>query len=1155
MTVRRILLVASLLGFSGLFARCDESTLFNWGTNSIILPRSCGATLSADELLTNDSCTVVLNRFYRAGGENASVTPTECRVAYNSEFLFVLFRCKENDLSFPTMDHHADWHSLLHSPGEQNAAFPDKVDFFFAPDPDKYVFYHFAATLDGRKFGAMHGASLEPASTEDAMTLSTNYSKVTAFDASVDKRKGGWIALFRIPWKTLGGKPAATFTFLPTRTRWRDSEVTSPVAIDFSDRAPVDLFIEARMPGKASSPPSPARPPSTCLYQMPSGALRWQRPALLTYPDPGTLQKILRMEESLSQPTTPDNLSNRVFLAQRWTDLLTLEDFNFNPTSGSLAEEDLSPHLIRGRVNKALRGKETVRACRLLNSYLAQLDKISRKWFADGTPGDIAQDDWKAISECQTIEQQDRIICLRCKAGNRPIDLRLSFPKIGGIRLYGNTEGFFKPSELLEVQAKTDAGQLLFTTADGGHVVVQKQSLKLSFYDPAQKTVLKIDGADLSFRFDNKGNVVAVNFRNRLDTNEIIFGFGEKFDRFDQNGNVLTLWGMDDWTGLTAGLRNGSYKPVPVFHSSKGYTIFDNSTYRLRADIGCANRSEYRLTQHGPIFDYYIWADSPERALDSYTSLTGKPLLPPKWAFEPWMGRTGRGWSNTPTHDPVAEQEDVVKRFAELDIPHSAIYAEGPGADSAELYSFLAPRDIKTLSWYFPVISQSTQAQLMASDKLESLAVLDTEINDRSGKEIDYVDFTSPNALEVSRRWWRSRLNLGVAGSMVDFGDRVPESAVFHNGKSGAEMHNFYAYDYQRTYYEVFHERRGDDFILFGRAAAPGTQRWAGQFAGDHRANFVGLKAVVTGAMNLCSCGFSTWGSDLGGFFGWPEPAVYMRWTEFACFSPLMRSHGRTPREPWNYGAAAMASYKHYAWVRENLLDYIYDSAITAHETGIPIMRSMPVAFPGEPALAGIGDQYMFGQDLLVAPIVTEENSREIVFPTGDWTSLWDGRIVSGPCRVKVGSPLENIPVYVRPGATLLVRLNADLRFGDSLSKGSVNALIVTPPTATGTSKWPGLKKQIVNASLNPTSNGFAITLDRSPETDYLIIYGVTLVGVKVDGSVLKSFNATELASRQGWAADPVIKRTILHLPVSSSADKSGTRKIEVELVSRTANR
>jgi len=128
--------------------------------------------------------------------------------------------------------------------------------------------------------------------------------------------------------------------------------------------------------------------------------------------------------------------------------------------------------------------------------------------------------------------------------------------------------------------------------------------------------------------------------------------------------------------------------------------IFDNSSFRLRADIGKTQPAQYRISQHGQIFDFYFWVTSPEKALQSYTCLTGKPILPPKWAFEPWMGRKGRSWINdAPDHDPIAEQIRVVRKFAELDIPHSAIYSEGIGANTPALHSFMAPRGIKVLSW------------------------------------------------------------------------------------------------------------------------------------------------------------------------------------------------------------------------------------------------------------------------------------------------------------------------------------------------------------------------------------------------------------------------------------------------------------------------
>jgi alpha-glucosidase (family GH31 glycosyl hydrolase) len=372
------------------------------------------------------------------------------------------------------------------------------------------------------------------------------------------------------------------------------------------------------------------------------------------------------------------------------------------------------------------------------------------------------------------------------------------------------------------------------------------------------------------------------------------------------------------------------------------------------------------------------------------------------------------------------------------------------------------------------------------------------------------VDYSNPLAAELSRRWWAHRLGIGVAGSMVDFGDRTPEGALFYDKRRGDEMHNAYSYDYHRTVNKIFSERRGDDFILFGRAAAPGAQQWAGQFAGDHPANFTGLQGVLTGALNLCACGFSTWGSDLGGFLGWPEPGVYMRWTEFGCFSPLMRCHGRTPREPWEFGDAAVVNYKYYAWVRENLLDYIYAAARRAHETGAPMMQGMALAFPEARSLAAVDDQYMFGPDLLVAPVVTDGTSREIAFPPGRWSSLWDGQAVNGPGTIQYAAPLNIIPVFVHEGAAIPLRLNPQLELGQSLKQGVVHALLVGPPPRQN-SNLSGRGEDI---SIALSSNGYSIEYPVGIEPDYFLLDAQDVTEVRVDGHPVAGWKTNIVSGR-----------------------------------------
>ncbi|MDR3062136.1 MAG: hypothetical protein LBU57_08500, partial [Dysgonamonadaceae bacterium] len=869
-------LIAFLSIFSAFCGNEENKTV--WGVGSMHLGPVRKNPVSLEEML-NDKNILLLKQFYRIGGENLPATPVECKITHTADTLYVMFCCKEDNMDFLTVSHNEDWFSLLGSPVEQDAAFPDKVDLFLSPEMSNSSYYHFAATIDGQVFGSKCNDRQELQDADGSVPKRRN-EKVDGFRTIVVKRreKSEWIVLMSIPWKTIGGKPAY-FGLTPVRTRWRNSEVSSPVALSFSDRpVATDLFIETHFGSKPRIDVV-----NRTLCRLPSGILRWQRPGLLTYPDMKTKTEIWELQKSLHQPTTGRNLPGRLTLIRNWVNLMELEGFNFGSTRGSLPEEDLYLSQVRTNVNRELLKNSIDNACRLIDDYLKKLDVVSRTWFADGSPGNILLQEWTPLEGISGIRANDSVVIMQCKAGGHIVNLYLSMPGLDGIRLYSDQQGFFKTGILRNLHpVKTGKPDVYSFLDNGRRVTVNKNPFEILFFDVSGKLKLKIDGRHIAFRFSESGKILAVDLRHPVEKDEVIFGFGEKFDQFNQNGNVLTLWGMDDWLGLTTGLQNQSYKPVPVYHSSKGYMMFVNSSYRLRADIGKSVPGWLRLSQHGDVFDYYIWTCGPEEALRSYTDLTGKPVLPPKWAFEPWMGRTGRGWRATRL-SPVDEKIRVIRRFEELDIPHSAIYAEGVGADSPELYAFAAPRNIRVLSWFYPAIPAKKQQELMSETNMDELPVLRVDNPEKlASREIDYVDFTHPDAGELSKRWWKSRLDLGVAGSMVDFGDRVPEDAVFYNGKKGDEMHNFYAYDYHRTYAETFFERRGDDFILFGRPAAPGTQKWVAQFSGDLRSNYKGLQGGLNGMLNLCSGGFSTWGSDLGGFRAWPEPEVYMRWTQFA---------------------------------------------------------------------------------------------------------------------------------------------------------------------------------------------------------------------------------------------------------------------------------
>jgi len=1125
-----------------------------WGTNAVVLKSPWDRVPSADDLLTGSEHTLVLDRFYRVGGFDRPATPTECRVAYNSDALYVVFRCGESDMSFPyaNLDKSlwppADWHSLHGLPSEANnwPPNPDEADFLIQPDTSVPSYYQFAATPQGLKFGCNRLLSSSTDVAADvaaaARDSSVVVSNVEGFEAIVTRRTDEWLVFFEIPWQVLGGKPKSYFGFLTMRTRWRDGEFSSPVAFDINEAMPVDLLIETHFSGAAQ-----VRDSQSSLCQLPSGILRWQRPAVMTYPGIDTCQQIWQMESSLTTPTDKGNLAQRLYLTERWMGLMMLEGFTPLPGAWeSLLENNLTLALLRQKVNAALQKNNPEQAYRLLDTYLSQLDTMSRWWYADGSPGDILKDAWTPVTSAESLEVQGNALLMRCMAGGHKADLRLVLPATGGIRIYGSEEGYWRPADLLPLKATQTPGSCSIETA-GGRVVISPKPFSVSFYDAAGNQVTQMGAGSLAFRFGADGGILAVDFKNRLAPDEVIYGFGEKYDHFNQNGNVLTLWGSDDWLGNGEGLANTTYKALPIFHSSRGYMVFDNSSYRLRADIGKADPNQYRITQQGSIFDFYFWTGAPEKILQSYTALTGRVPLPPKWVFEPWMGGREGAFETDQEHRAMALEESVT-RFAELDIPHSTAPAR---TGSPGLNQFLAARGIRMLGYFYPVIPLVEQQRLMPELKQSELPIL----RNASGTIVpdpddNYIDFTNPNALELCRRALREALDLGQAGGMVDFGDITPDDAVFYDGRRGAEMHNFYYYQYQRTISEVYQEKRGNDFILYARGAAPGTQRWEGQFAGDHPANFDGLQHVLTGALNLCACGYSLWGSDIGGYFGYPQPAVYMRWFQFGLFSPLMRPHGTAPREPWYFNEAAVTNYKFLAWTRENILNYTYNAAVIAHETGISMMRSMPVAFPEEEQMAAVGDQYMFGPDLLVAPVVNEDTFRTISFPSGVWTSLWDGKTVSGPVKLKVSAPLDTIPVYLKPGAVVPVQLNEELQFGQSMTNGRVSALVVTPPNGDKTVTLVITPGETAKVTVQSKPGGFGWTLENLPDTGYLLVYGVTDAStVRVNGEDLPKVTAADFGSMPvGWEADLAGNRLVIRLQTRQVEQSAPTTRIEVDI-------
>ena len=1042
-----------------------------FGPCAVVLGPAVARAPGLDLKLSAWDQALVFDRFLRAGGEDAPVTPTEARVRWDEVALYVAFRCSE-----PNPRYRPVRRTGLANPAE-NPAFSDSVTVQLRPDwtPDAPQFL-FQLASSGDHWAQRRRTNVEP-------------EPLDGYEAEVLRGPDTWVARMAIPWALIGGRPRAFFGLNVFRRREQASELLSPVPLPMNDNYSPDLCLETAFGDVPQVHIVPGM-----LTTLPSGALRWQRPAKLVGPTHQERVAIWRLQEELAKSTTPDTLAERVHLVQRWLDLLLLEGFSFHTDGGcwTVSTGEYSPESVRAAVNVALRNNDATAACAVLDAFLHQLDVASRRWFADGSPGNVRDDVWTPLTNCTSLEMCGNEVVLEGSAGTRPVKLRLSCPMPGCLRVCGETAGYFTVAhgEAIAVANST-------VTASKISATLTNDPWALSIRDAEGQERFRI--VSLAFRLAPDGRVLATDIRLALAPDEGLFGFGERFDVLNQRGRILTLWDSDAWVGNVFGLRNHAYKPIPLFHSTRGYTVFVNSSYRLRADAGASEPDRCRLTLGGPVCDFFVWTCTPLEALQGYTGITGRPVLPPRWVFEPWMGGGHGRWKNGPLKDSTAQVLDVVNRFAALDIPHSAVYPEGEACTDQRLFTGLAPKNLRPLSWMNSTINLQKQRSFLPGVPDAELPIL----RRADGSVFPYIDFTHPRALELVRAHWRKELDLGIAGSMVDFGDLVPEDAVFHDGRRGDAMHNFYAYDYHRIFQQAFAERRGDDHVLFSRSAAPGSQRWLCQFAGDHLSNFVGLTAALHGGLNLSACGFSTWGCDIGGYLGWPDPETYIRWVEWGCFSPIMRCHGTEPREPWEFSEEAVRIYAFYAWLRENLFDYIYSAAVEAHRTGVPMMRALPLAFPGVASVATCDDGYLFGPDLLVAPMHTGGDSRTVRFPSGRWTDFWSAEVVAGPAVREVKAPLDRIPLYLRAGAMIPVHLNAALDWGASMTKDRVTALVVTPPDQPETSRCWQTSDVDAEIHTESTRDGFTVTLDGRAETRYLLIYSSPIAAVTVSGKSL----------------------------------------------------
>ena len=712
--------------------------------------------------------------------------------------------------------------------------------------------------------------------------------------------------------------------------------------------------------------------------------------------------------------------------------------------------------------------------------------------------------DWKNTARVTSVLKGENAFIFRVRVQNKTVAFSVTFPTLGGVRLT-QSKGFFD----CDGQAIAYSGKKVLKMTAGGETALFSRDPQhgwvLCVQNTMGETLLRLTGEALLLGLTQaaRPKIARMQFSADLEEREVLYGVGERYAALNLVGSRAYLWNVDTDFGRDL---NETYQNIPLMHSTRGYTLFCNTMYGGWADFGYTVPGRYTFDFNGPDVDIFVFTSTPAENMNSYTLLTGRPVLPPKWAFRYWMGGGLGAWKYE-GRSFAENLQAYLDGYAALGIHHiAAVYGESGPCEQQACYEMLKPYGTHMLSWNYPGCEVQHGIDIIGSSDPKDLPFQMFQKNGKWEKPDPWYDFTHPNIQKILHDRYDRLFDWGLKGTMVDFGEYISADSRMHNGKDGNAIHNEHSYWYAKAMQELFAERCGDDHILFQRSACPGAQHFSGHFGGDQACTFEGMRQAFYGGLNAAASSLSTWGSDIGGLGGQPTVQTYIRWLQYGAFSPLMRTHsGGLGRNPWEFGDDAVAIFQKLYWWRENMLPYLYSHAVEASKTGVSIMRAMPFAYPQEERTLAVEDQYMFGSEMLVAPVLQENmQCRTVVFPAGQWVNLWTGERVDGGRRLQIPTPLQDIPVFLRAGAALVLELPAEtLRPCENMEEvPRVPALLVTPAAQ---------RREVVYHADNDTayrfvtdtSDGAAVTVTNTDGMPLgaLLVYGIEATRVLADGA------------------------------------------------------
>ena len=668
------------------------------------------------------------------------------------------------------------------------------------------------------------------------------------------------------------------------------------------------------------------------------------------------------------------------------------------------------------------------------------------------------------------------------------------------------------------------------------------------------------------------------------DDQEHFYGFGEKFNAVDQAGQLVRTLTFDD-----PGTKGDhSYKVAPWFVSTRGYGFHLDSSAESTFDMRAGAQDRYVVTNHlGTLRFNIVYGPKLTDVLVRYTGYMGRLPLPPAWAFGPWISsdiwRSGgevryavtqfrnRGIPasgfvfDSPWEIAYNDFHFNMMQFAK-DATIDGVHYQGFTSVSA-MMNFLRSNGLKAICWMTPFIDVHSNDENVPGQNLGRSSNYD----EGAGKGFfvhaspggpslvvpwwkgrgSPIDFTNPAA----RQWLTDQLQGLIAqtnvvtqsgasepvigGFKTDDGESgngpntyIPTTAIYADGRTGSEMRNGYCLAYHKTVWNIL----GQNGVLFARSGFAGSQAFPGHWAGDNEPNFGdnGLPSVIIAGQSAAMSGYAIWGHDIGGYQD-TNPSqspsnLFMRWTQFGCFSPIMQMHRQVTKElqyPWRYGEEALQNYQFFARLHTRLFPYIYSYAKEASTSGLPIIRPLVLLNQTDENTFSLKHTYLFGNEFLVAPMITPNaNARQVYLPAGNWFDFWTNEQHAGGKHITwTNNQQAQMPLFVREGAIVPMLLTEVQTLCDANYVNDTN--VKTPDGGLLVRVYPGATSRFMvydGTDIRCDAGGGHMTVSLSSVARLVVLQLLVLEPVTVirDGAILPKLATPAQfdAADTGWQAD-----------------------------------